>query len=187
MTATLPVEPTTVRTRRRAVRSARRLPLLPVRARKVVLLLHVISSVGWLGLSMANIVLAVTGYTTADPVRQHTAYNALGMLGDLLLTPVSLTAFGTGLVLAFGTRWGLLKHKWVFAKFLLTAVPVVLIQVSLLPTIHDAVAIVAATPAGQLADVADPGSGLVAAAFVSTTMYTTSTALSVFKPRRAKR
>lgn len=168
-------------------RATRRLPLLRPRAKKLVVLLHVVSSVGWLGLGIANIVLAVTGYTTEDPVRQHTAYYALDLLDGTLLTPISLTAFCTGLVLAFGTRWGLWRHKWVFAKFLLTLVPVVLIQVSLLPTIQDAVAAVAAVPAGQLADVSDPGSGLVSAAFVSTTMYTVSTVLSVFKPVRRNR
>lgn len=153
-------------------------------ARKSVLILHVISSVGWLGLNIGILTLTITGLTTSDADRQHAALQALGILGDLLLIPISLTAFVTGLLLAVGTRWGLFRHWWIVVKFVLTLIAVVLIPVSLLPGIHDVVATVSATEPGTLADLDAAASDLLAAGVVSTTMYTVNVVLSVLKPRR---
>jgi uncharacterized membrane protein len=161
-----------------------RLPRLGPGARKSVLILHVISSVGWLGLNIGTLTLTITGLTTSDADRQHAAFQALGILGDLLLIPISLTAFVTGLLLALGTRWGLFRHWWVVVKFGLTLIAVVLIPLSLLPGIHDVVATVSATEPGTLADIGGAAPDLLAAGFVSTTMYTVNVVLSVLKPRR---
>jgi hypothetical protein len=38
-----------------------------------------------------------------------------------VIVPFSLASLLTGLVLALGTPWGLFRHYWVAAKFLLTA------------------------------------------------------------------
>ncbi|MCW2919815.1 MAG: hypothetical protein JWN52_7883 [Actinomycetia bacterium] len=155
---------------------------MPARVRKIVLVLHVISSVGWLGLTTGNLVLAITGMTTGSPDEQHAAYRVMGILGDLLLIPISLTAFVTGVLLALGTPWGLFRHRWVVVKFWLTLIAVVLTPLSLLPGIHDAIAAVSNTPADQLADTGGAGRGLIYAGCVSLSMYTTSVVLSIFKP-----
>jgi hypothetical protein len=36
-------------------------PRMPIRLRRILVVLHVISSVGWLGLTIGDLVLAVTG------------------------------------------------------------------------------------------------------------------------------
>lgn len=158
---------------------------LPKRARRCVLLLHVFSSVGWLGLNLGFLALDVAVATTSSPATQHAAYRVMGLLGDVYLIPISWTALLTGLVLGLWTPWGLFRHRWVTVKLVLTALPVLLIMFSLLPGIHHAVAVVSGTPPDRLADV-DP-SGSLGAGCVSTTLYVTSLALSVFKPslRRA--
>jgi hypothetical protein len=165
---------------RRAGPVDRSLPRLPARVRKTVLVVHVIASVGWLGLTIGNLALTITGMTTDSPDEQHAVYQVMGVLGDLLLIPISLTALVTGVLLGLGSSWGLFRHRWVAVKFWLTLIPVVLTPLALLPGIHDAVAVVSNTPPDQLADV-DASGGLWAGC-VSTTMYVTSVVLSIFKP-----
>ncbi|RBQ20733.1 hypothetical protein DP939_06545 [Spongiactinospora rosea] len=150
--------------------------------RRFVLLLHVVSSVGWLGLNLGVPALAITGMTTADPEVQHAVYRVLGLLGDLYLIPLSLTAFITGVLLSLMTTWGLLRHYWVIAKFALTLIAVVLIPASLLPGLHAAAEAVASTPPGTFAAIPRDGVGQVGAGFVSTTMYVTCAVLSIYKP-----
>jgi hypothetical protein len=152
------------------------------RVRRFVLLLHVVSSVGWLGLNLGVPALAVTGMTTGSPEWQHAVYRVLSLLGDLYLVPLSLTAFTTGVVLSLITSWGLVRHYWVVTKFVLTLIAVVLIPVSLLPGLHAAAEAVANTPPGTFADIPRDGLGQVGAGFVSTTMYLTCTVLSIYKP-----
>lgn len=153
---------------------------LPKPYRRVLLTLHVISSVGWLGLSLANISLAVTVTTTSDPVIQHASFRVLELVGTTVILPISLTAFVTGVLASLGTQWGLLRYRWVLIKFALTLVAVLLTFLSLLPGLHAATALVDATAPDRLADV--DSSGLLSAAFVSTSMYTFSVVLSIFKP-----
>ncbi|WP_218825586.1 DUF2269 family protein [Streptosporangium subroseum] len=164
------------------VRADGKPPRMPIRLRRSLVVLHVISSVGWLGLTIGNLVLAVTGLTTGSPDDQHAAYRVMGMLGDLLLIPISLTAFVTGVLLGLGTSWGLLRHRWVAVKLVLTLIAVVLTPLALLPGIHDAVTAVSDAAPGRLADTSGFGSDLVYAGCVSLSMYVTNVVLSVFKP-----
>ena len=152
------------------------------KTRKVVLLLHVISAVGWLGLHIGNITFAITGLTTGDPRTQQTAFRAVDMIGGMLLIPISLLAFTTGVVLALGTRWGLVRHWWVLTKFVLTLIPVILIPLSLLPGYRELAGLVNAAPPDEVVEVGNLGISLIAAAIVSTSMYLTSVTLSIFKP-----
>ncbi|MCG5214647.1 DUF2269 family protein [Streptosporangium sp. KLBMP 9127] len=163
-------------------RAARRLPPMPPRTRKLVTTLHVISSVGWLGLNLGVLTLALTGMSTGDPDLQHAAYSVLALLGGVLLIPLSLTAFVTGVLLSLFTSWGLLRYRWVIVKLVLTLIAVVLIPSSLLPGLNEAAEIVANTPPGRFAAVDRSGLGAVSAGCVSTTMYLTCTILSVYKP-----
>lgn len=166
---------------------APRVPRLTPGARKAVVILHVISSVGWLGLNLGTLTLSAIGLTTSSADRQHAAFGALAMLGESLLIPMSLTAFGTGLVLAFGTRWGLVRYWWVLVKFVLTLIAVVLIPLSLLPGIREVADTVGGAKPGELIDLGAGAADLVVAGCVSTAMYTTSVVLSVLKPRRRTR
>lgn len=148
--------------------------------RRFLLTLHVITSVGWLGLSLANIALAVTVNTTDDPRTQHAVYRTLEIVGTTVILPISVAALVTGVLLSIGTQWGLIRYRWVLVKLALTVLTVALTYVSLVPGLREASAIVDATEPGRLAPI--DGSDLLAAAFVSTTIYTLNTVLSVFKP-----
>jgi hypothetical protein len=157
---------------------------LPQPLRKAVLVLHVASSVAWLGLSLGLLALAATGLTTSDPQLERSVYLGANVLGQILVGPISLTAFTTGVVLALGTKWGLVQHKWVLVKFVLTAVPVVLTFISLRPGLSALAASAASATDAELIAQAptEDAINMVVAPSVATTMYLTSTILSVTKP-----
>ncbi len=150
--------------------------------RKWLLLLHVVVSVGWLGLNIGLLTLEITGLTTDDPLTQHTALGALYLIGGPLLIPVSLLAFLSGILLGYYSRWGVFRYRWVLGKFILTTVAVVLVPLSLLPGLRELSSLVANTPPDALADLGPNGTSMLAAGCVSTTMYVTNAVLSVRKP-----
>ncbi len=141
---------------------------LPRGVRTALLTVHVILSVGWLGLDAALFALAVALGVTGDPVYGP----ALALLGRVLLPPLALGALGTGLALSLGTRWGLVRYRWVLAKFVITVVMVVAAILVLAPTLQE-LAVGAAGPARFEA---------IVPTAVALVLLLTATALSVVKP-----
>ncbi|MGX2995935.1 DUF2269 domain-containing protein [Streptomyces sp. JNUCC 64] len=90
------------------------------RARRAVLVLHVVFSAGWLGLSLALLALALTAVVTDAPGTVAASYRSMAVFTDWLIVPLSLTTLATGLALSLGTAWGLLAHRWIATKFFLT-------------------------------------------------------------------
>jgi hypothetical protein len=150
--------------------------------RKWLLLLHIVTSVGWLGLNVGNLTLAITGLVTDDPTTQHTAFGAMYLVGAALLIPVSLLALTSGVLLGFYSKWGIVRYRWVLVKLVLTVVAVVLIPLSLLPGLRELADTMAATPEDELAAIDSVALDILAAGVVSTSMYLTNTVLSVLKP-----
>lgn len=161
----------------------RRIPRMPPPVRKTVLVLHVISAVGWLGVTFANLALGVTVLTTDEPEVQHAMFRALGVIAGVVLIPIAWSAFLTGLLLALGTRWGLVRHKWVLTKFLLTVLVVSLTTFSLVPELTMRRDTVENTEPGRLVPLEfEDQMGMVSAGIVSTSVYTICVLLSIFKP-----
>ncbi|OLF17395.1 hypothetical protein [Actinophytocola xanthii] len=84
--------------------------------RKVWQLVHIVSAVGWLGIELCVLVLAVVGLSTDDLATRRTAYDAAVLLADVLFLPATMLMLVSGLVLGLGTRWGLLRYYWVAVK-----------------------------------------------------------------------
>ncbi|MFI9050582.1 DUF2269 domain-containing protein [Streptomyces sp. NPDC053427] len=151
------------------------MPQLRRPARRALLVVHVAVSVGWLGLTLGLLALSITGYTTASPDLAAVSYRAMKIFGDWLVLPVALIALVSGLVLSLGTPWGLARHRWVYVKFWLTLITVLLSVFSLRPGIdHLAAQAAAGTPT--------PDIGLLVAPSVATATYVFITAISVLKP-----
>lgn len=91
-------------------------------ARKTALLLHVISSVGWLGSVAAYLVLSIGAGYSHDDALVRSACLGMNLLGWYAVVPLSLLAVATGLVQALGTPWGLFRYYWVIVKLVLTAI-----------------------------------------------------------------
>ena len=76
---------------------------LPPGLRKLVLTLHVASSVGWLGAVAAFLVLAVAGLTSRDVQTMRAAYIAMELVTGFIIVPFCLASLATGLVQSLGT------------------------------------------------------------------------------------
>lgn len=145
-------------------------------ARKALLVLHVVSSVALLGEVWGLVVLNLTATLTDDAGLARAAYQLMGRLIFAGGIPLSLSGLATGVVLALTSRWGLLRHYWVFTKFVLL-IGVIVIGMFL----FDPAGLAAASPDGPA--VADQWKA-VAAVGSQVVMLVTATTLSVFKPRR---
>jgi hypothetical protein len=89
---------------------------LPRRVRTALLVVHVATSAGWLGLDGALVALQVTGLHSGDPAARPGIAIAMAAIACWVLIPVVFAALCSGLVLALGTPWGLARHWWVLAK-----------------------------------------------------------------------
>ena len=107
----------------------------PPRWRKAVLTVHVVTAVGWLGVDLVLVTFGVAGLAGADP---DLVYPAQSLIGRALFVPLSVAVWVIGVVNALGTPWGLLRHRWVLVKFLLTTAMLVLVLVLLRPGLAEA-------------------------------------------------
>ncbi|MEU2117958.1 hypothetical protein ABZ567_20430 [Streptomyces sp. NPDC016459] len=157
----------------------------PPRLRKLMLTLHVTSSVGWLGAVAAFLTLAIAGLTSSSSQTVRGAYLAMDVVGWYVIVPFSVACLLTGLVQSLGTAWGLLRHYWVIAKLLITVVATLLLLVHMQPVGHLADAAARAALAGG--ELEGMRFQLIADAAAALLVLLAATALSVFKPRGVTR
>ncbi|WP_432119650.1 DUF2269 domain-containing protein [Streptomyces sp. bgisy032] len=155
--------------------AARAVPQLRRPARRAVLVVHVVASASWLGLTLGLLALGITAAGSGDPAAVAASVRSMGLFADLLLLPVAFLTLGSGLVLALGTPWGLARHRWVWTKFWLTLATTAATAFALRPGVHEAVTAVAA---GPLPDASEVLMGPV----VSLSAYVFMTVISVLKP-----
>jgi len=155
--------------------------IMSARLRKLALVAHVVSSVGWLGAVAGFLVLAVAGVTSEDPQIVRAVYVAMGLLTSYLIVPLAFAAVLTGLIQSLGTTWGLFRHYWVLVKFLVTiaATVVLLLQTGSIGYLADAAARTALTSA----DLRDQRISLVLHSGVGLLVLLVPAAISVYKPR----
>jgi hypothetical protein len=149
--------------------------------RKFGLVLHVAGSVGWLGIVVASLVLAIVGMTAADADVVRGVYLVLEPLGWYALVPFSLVSLGTGLIQALGTRWGLVRHYWVLAKLAMNlfASGLLLLYMQTLGFLADTARAIG--PGGDVSGLRSPSPAVHAAAAV--VLLVVALVLSVYKPR----
>jgi len=166
---------------RRGRRGRGALRLSP-RLRKLVLTVHVIVSVGWLGLDLGLLAFGITGLTTGDPETRRAVYLAADLAVGVAVIPISLATLVSGVVLSIGTRWGLFRYWWVVVKLVLTTGATIATAFALRSSVGEAAAAVRAPGDAAATGVGDVAASLVAAPTVALVIYTTATVLSVFKP-----
>jgi hypothetical protein len=97
--------------------------------RKLVLILHVTASVGWIGAVVAYLALVIAAMTSQEAQTLRSVWIALNLIGWFAIVPLSLVALLTGIVISLGTKWGLFQHYWVLISLALTLfATVILIQ-----------------------------------------------------------
>ncbi len=152
----------------------------PLRLQKVLLTLHVASSVGWFGAVLAFPVLAVIGLRSEDTLKMTTAYVAMGMLGRGLILPLSLVSVSTGILQGVIFAWGLLRYYWVAIKLIVTVLATLLLLVHLRPI--DRAAAAAAQSTLETPELRHIRTQLVGDSGLALAVLALTTALSVFKP-----
>ena len=144
----------------------------PPRWRKALLTAHVVTAVGWLGVDLVLLTFGVAGLAGADP---DLVYPAQSLVGRVLFVPLSVAVWLIGVVTALGTPWGLLRHRWVLVKFLLTTAMLGLVLFLLRPGLADAGELAGALPDPERVN-------MVVAPSVSTSLLLFATAVSTYKP-----
>ncbi|MFF3112875.1 DUF2269 domain-containing protein [Kitasatospora sp. NPDC057904] len=176
---------------RSAASAAPRRRRLSPAARKWLVAVHLVASVGWLALMLCLLTLAAAALATDDAERVRAAYRAMGLLGDVLVLPLSLLTFASGVALGLGTTWGLFRHYWVSTKFWLTLAALGASAFALPDRLHDAVRAVDAHPVGPItaAELGFVRYNVVIVPSVALSLYLFMVVLSVHKPwgRRAPR
>ncbi|NYI76369.1 hypothetical protein [Nocardioides panzhihuensis] len=148
--------------------------------RKAVLVLHLLGVGAWLGIDVVVGILAAVATGSAEAADRALALQVIGtyLAGPMLAAGVIVLV--TGLVLGWGTKWGLVRFWWVAVKLVVNVVLVALIVFVLLPGMAEVRTIgevLAAT--GELTgDV----SSLRFPPAVSLTALTIAVVLSVYRP-----
>lgn len=151
-------------------------PNLSRPARRALLVVHVVVSVGWLGLTLCLLALGIAGAASGSAETAEAAYRAMKIFGDWLIAPISLASLLSGVALSLGTPWGLARYRWVATKFWLT-VPAAGASIFALR------AEIASAAADASAGRTVPSSvDLVIAPSVALGVYLFLTAISVLKP-----
>jgi hypothetical protein len=150
--------------------------------RKLALTAHVTSSVGWPGSVAAFLVLSLAGLTSDSAVTVRASYVAMELIGLYMIVPLSLVALLTGLLQAFGTRWGLFRYYWVLTKFSLTVVATALLLMHQFTAVAGAALRVSSASAGAFPDAGGLATQLVFDAGAAILLLMVTTTLSVYKP-----
>ena len=150
--------------------------------RRLVLLVHLVCSLGWLGADVVLGVLAVTGFTSDDPFLVASSYTALQTFAVPVLLTLGLGSLGSGVLLGLGSRWGVVRTRWVLAKLVVNVVLVTLVPVLLQPRVAE-VAALARSADPVLADQLGRGPlDLLFPAFVSGSALVVASILGIWKP-----
>ena len=154
-----------------------------LKGRKLALVAHVTSSVGWLGAVGCSLALAVAGLVADDPQTVRGAYVGLELLGWYVLVPLSLASLLSGLVSSLATPWGLFRHYWVVAKLVINgfATVVLLMYMESLDYLAD----LAVASSAELAGLRSSSPVLHAAGAL--VLLLVATVLGLYKPRGVTR
>lgn len=151
---------------------------LAPRWRKLLLTVHIVATVGWLGADLVLLALNVSGARGADP---RTVYPAGYTLGVWVVAPLALLSLATGVAQGLLTPWGLLRHRWVTVKLVLTTVMVGLVFLLLLPKLAEMAEIAQAAVAARPGTAAGRTQLMVAPA-VASVLLIINVVLSTHKP-----
>jgi hypothetical protein len=146
--------------------------------RKLVLFVHLTSSLGWVGAVVAYIALGITASTRLDSETIRATWIAMELIGWWVIVPLALASPASGLVISLGTSWGLFRHYWVLISLGLTLLATIVLVLHM-PSVSSSATIARGGDPARLSqlggDLAHAVGGLV--------VLLTVTLLNVFKPR----
>jgi hypothetical protein len=100
------------------------------RVRKLLLLCHVVSSVGWFGAAAAFAGLVFAVLRAADAQDARAAVLSIEPIMRFAIEPLALASLLTGLIQSLASHWGLVRHYWVVYKLVLTLLATAILLVN---------------------------------------------------------
>lgn len=155
--------------------------VMRLKTRKLILILHITSAVGWLGAIAAFLALALAGRSSHEDRLVSSAYVAMSLVGWRVVVPLGLASLLTGLVQSLGSAWGLFRHYWVLLKFVMTVIAtgLLLLRINLATHLSEIASGARLPPTHwhgmRLSIVADSAAAIA--------LLTVNVTLSVFKPK----
>jgi hypothetical protein len=150
--------------------------------RKALVAAHIVVSVGLLGLSAAQLVLATAAALTSDVTMAHAAYRSLAIFRQGVVQPLAVATLVTGVILSLGTKWGLFQHTWIVVKLVLTLATVLNGMLNLGPTVQRAIALTANASAAAPPELGSTALVAMAVPGLNVLMLGAATVISVYKP-----
>lgn len=145
--------------------------------RKLVLTIHLTTSVGWVGAVIAYLGLGIAAVESSDTERVRAAWTAMDVIGWWVILPLAIGALVTGLVMSLGTRWGLFRHYWTLISLALTVLCTAVLVLHM-PSVSATARMVRTVEGSDLralgGDLFHPGAGLL--------LLLAITVLNVYKP-----
>ena len=151
--------------------------LLPPLYRKLLLALHLLTSVGWIGAVIAYLALGLAASATRDPEVVRATWIGMELIGWRVLLPLAGSSLVTGIAVALLSRWGLFRYYWVIFALVITALATLVLALHL----PDVSATTEVVRSAEPASVVDHGgdlfhAGLAVGALVAVLL------LNVYKP-----
>ena len=150
------------------------------RARKAVLLVHVLSAAAWLGIDLALGILVVVALSTEDVDTAGIAVQAIDLFAIWPMLGASIVCMISGMVLGVGSKYGIVRYWWVAIKLVMNVGMSLLIAFSLRPGVVEAARIGERMMAGDPSAVLPPD--LMYPVVVAPALLLFAYVLSVFKP-----
>ncbi|MCK9903854.1 hypothetical protein MXD63_27860 [Frankia sp. Cpl3] len=144
--------------------------------RQLLLTAHVLVSVGWNGVALGQLALAVTAALESEI--RHPAYELMHVFDRALNIPLALLTLATGVLISVRTPWGLLRHWWVVAKLAITVIAVIFAAAFMRTLIVRAGH---ATADGEV-HYGAPAAAIITGACLMNALFITATFLSTLKP-----
>ena len=146
-------------------------------SRKALLTAHVVASVGWIGAVAAFLALNVVGLTSSDPMLSRAMFRAMDVCGLFIVVPASLASVLTGILQGLWTPWGLVRHRWVITKLVVSLLATILLLLHQFTAVREAARRAElGVPVGQI------GVQLVLDASAAIAILLFATVLSIYKP-----
>lgn len=74
-----------------------------------------------MGAAVGYLAIGIAAETSSSAATVRSSWIAMDLIGWLVIVPMAVGAFISGVALAAGTRWGLFRHYWVIFSLGLTA------------------------------------------------------------------
>lgn len=100
-----------------------------------MLVVHVASAGAWIGIDVVIAILVGTLLATDDPRTAGVAFRTLDLIAVWPLLAAGLVCLASGLTLALGGGYGLVRYWWVAVKLTLNLLLTGLVLVALRPTV----------------------------------------------------